>query len=187
MSDVTEILHRLQAGEPSAGDELLEVIYDELRRQARATMARERQGDTLQGTALVHEVYLRLFQNIRDTEWQSRAHFFGAVAEVMRRILVERARAKLTQKRGGEIHKEHLDFAEIEAPTGSDQVLAIHEALDKLAAITSEAAQLVKLRFFVGYTIAEAAELMSISPRQANRLWAYAKAWLSTELKQEVE
>lgn len=187
MNEVTEILNRLQAGEPSAGDELLAIIYDELRRQAHMRMAHEKQGHTLQGTALVHEVYLRLFENVQDTKWQSRAHFFGAVAEVMRRILVERARAKLTQKRGGGIKNEAIDITEIEAPTGSEQVLAINEALEKLATTAPEAVQLVKLRFFVGYTIPEAAELMSISPRQANRLWAYAKAWLSAELKQDVQ
>lgn len=187
MSDVTNILRRLEAGEPSAGDELLDVVYDELRRQARSCMAREQPGHTLQGTALVHEVYLRLFENISTTKWQSRAHFFGAVAEVMRRVLVDRARSKLTQKRGGMMNNVQVDFANIAAPTGTEQVLAISEALDKLATTAPAAAELVKLRFFVGYTIAEAAELMSISPRKADRLWVYAKAWLSMELKKDVQ
>ncbi len=118
---------------PSAGDELLEVVYDELRRQARKRMASERQGNTLQGTALVHEVYLRLFEDAQATEWQSRAHFFGAVGEAMRRILVERARAKLAQKRGGGIAAHHVDFAAIGSPSGSEQIVAVHEALDVLA------------------------------------------------------
>lgn len=186
MGDVTDILHRMQSGDVAAGDELLEVIYDELRRQARKRMTLEKQGNTLQGTALVHEVYLRLFERPPSARWESRAHFFGAVAEAMRRILVDRARAKLTQKRRGVNEVLPDDFSVIQAPAASERILAVHDALDKLAETAPDVAELVKLRFFVGYTIAEVAELMSISPRQANRLWAYGKAWLSTELRQDI-
>lgn len=186
MGDVTDILHRMQAGDAAAGDELLEVIYDELRWQARKRMAFEKQGNTLQGTALVHEVYLRLFERPKSTQWESRAHFFGAVAEVMRRILVDRARAKLTQKRRSTNEGLDDDFSVIQTPAASARILAVHDTLDKLAATAPDVAELVKLRFFVGYTIVEVAEIMAISPRQANRLWAYGKAWLSTELRDDI-
>ena len=179
MSDVTRILDAIQQGDPRAGDELLPLIYAELRRLAAAKMAREQPGHTLQATALVHEAWLRL----GDGGFANRAHFFAAASEAMRRILVERARRKHREKRGG--GAEHVDVAELEiaAPVGNEEEsLAVHEALDRLAAHDARKAEVVKLRYFVGCSFEETAEVLSISVPTAKREWAYARAWLHQEI-----
>ena len=173
--EVTRILHAVQAGGAGAGDALMEVVYEELRRIARAKMQVEPPGQTLQATALVHEAWLRL----GDGEFNNRAHFFAAAAEAMRRILVERARRKSRVKHGA--GAEHCDFdgAEIAAPLANgDELLAVHEALDQLALHDGRKAALVKLRYFAGLSFDEAAEALGISVPTAKRDWAYARAWL---------
>jgi len=182
MSAVTHLVERVHAGDPQAASQLLPLVYDELRRLAAAKMARESSGQTLQATALVHEAYLRLVGN-QNRRWNGRTHFFSAAAESMRRILVERARRKQCAKRGA--GAEHVDVAEIEiAPpiSNNDELLAVHEALDRLAAHDARKADLVKLRYFVGVTFDEAAELLGISVPTAHRDWAYARAWLHQEI-----
>jgi RNA polymerase sigma factor (TIGR02999 family) len=179
MSDVTRLLEAIQHGDARAGENLLPLVYAELRQLARAKMARELPGHTLQATALVHEAWLRL----GDARFESRAHFFGAAAEAMRRILVERARRKSRAKRGG--GAEHLDVDDIEIamPTpDEDDLLAVHEALDKLAALDPRKAELVKLRYFAGLSFDEVAEVLGISVPTANRDWAYARAWLHQQI-----
>jgi RNA polymerase sigma factor (TIGR02999 family) len=179
MSEITSILRALEIGTPGAGDELLSLIYAELRRLAAAKMAREQPGHTLQPTALVHEAWLRLGDGV----FANRAHFFAAAAEAMRRILVERARRKFREKRGGGAEHIHLDEVELAAPEGNEEeALAIHEALDRLAAKDSRKAELVKLRYFVGFSFEEAAEALGISVPTAKRDWAYARAWLHEEI-----
>ena len=183
-NDVTLLLSAMQGGSPEAAGELLPLIYNELRRLATAKMAREQPGQTLQPTALVHEAWLRLVDENGQAHFQNRAHFFGAAAEAMRRILVEAARRKNAARRGG--GKEHLDVAEIEiaAPTkDDDELLAVHEALDRLAAESPERAELVKLRYFAGLQIEEAAAAMGISERTAKRYWTFARAWLFDEIQ----
>lgn len=173
--DLTLLLGAIQRGEPDAPGALLAKVYAELRQLARAKMAREQPGHTLQPTALVHEAWLRL----GDQSFENRAHFFGAAAEAMRRILIDRARRKLTEKRGA--NAEHIDADEIEigAPIEKDgELLAVHEALDALATHDPRKAELVKLRYFAGLTIEEAAEILGISMPAAKRDWAYARAWL---------
>ncbi len=179
MSDVTRLLAALQHGDARAGEELLPLVDAELRQFARAKMARKQPGHTLQPTALVHEAWLRLKcgDAAGAQSFENRAHFFGAAAEAMRRILIERARRKLAAKHGG---AEHVDADEIEiaAPSRDDELLAVHEALDALAAHDARKAELVKLRYFAGLTIDEAAGLLGISAPTAKRDWAYARAWL---------
>lgn len=182
MGEVTLILEKLQSGQSTDDSALLPRIYDELRKLADRQLAGEKPGQTLQSTALVHEVYLRLVDVERAQHWNSRGHFFAAAAEAMRRILVECARAKLRMKRGGDRQRKHIDANEISAPTVCDEILAVHEALTKLDATNPLAAQLVKLRFFVGYTNLEAANALAISPRKASQVWSYARAWLKAEL-----
>ncbi len=175
MSDATRLLDAIQHGDARAGDELLEQVYAELRQLARAKMAREQPGHTLQPTALVHEAWMRL----GDQPFENRAHFFAAAAEAMRRILIERARRKLSVKHGANV--EHIDATDIEiaAPIEKhDELLAVHEALDALAVHDSRKAELVKLRYFVGLSIEEAAEVLNISAPTAKRDWTYAKVWL---------
>jgi RNA polymerase sigma factor (TIGR02999 family) len=182
MSEITRILLAVQRGDTGAADELLTLIYDELRRLASAKMARERPGQTLQPTALVHEAWLRL----GDGAFGNRAQFFAAAAEAMRRILVERARRKHRHKRGGGC--EHVDVAELEiaAPEGdAEESLAVHEALDKLALQDSRKAEVVKLRYFVGFSFEETAEVLNVSVITAKREWAYARAWLHQEIAGE--
>lgn len=174
----------MQGGSPEAAGELLPLIYNELRRLASAKMAREQPGQTLQPTALVHEAWLRLVDENGQAHFQNRAHFFGAAAEAMRRILVEAARRKNAVRRGG--RQEHLDVDEIEiaAPTkDDDELLAVHEALDRLALESPERAELVKLRYFAGLQIEEAAAAMGISERTAKRYWTFARAWLFDEIQ----
>ena len=181
-SPVTLALRRIEAGEKQAAAELLPLVYDELKRLAAGRLAYERDGHTLAPTALVHEAYLRLAGPGDTAKWQGRRHFFGAAAEAMRRILVDHARSRGAQKRGGAAVRELLaDRADSRADDG--QALEIDEALSKLAEADAEAAELVKLRFFAGLSHAEAAATLGISPRGADRLWAYARAWLHDALK----
>lgn len=179
MSDVTHILEAIQKGNAKAAEELLPLIYAELRRLAAAKMAREQPGHTLQATALVHEAWLRLGNGV----FANRSHFFAAASEAMRRILVERARRKHREKRGG--GAEHVDVAELEiaAPPGNEEEsLAVHEALDRLAAHDPRKAEVVKLRYFVGFSFEETAEVLGVSVITAKREWAYARAWLHQEI-----
>jgi RNA polymerase sigma factor (TIGR02999 family) len=177
MSDVTQILDAIQQGDPKAAGELLPLVYEELRRLAAAKMARESPGQTLQPTALVHEAWLRL-GGAEGQPWQSRAHFFGAAAEAMRRILIDNARRKRALRHGG--GQARLDVAELEiaAPQDEESLLALDEALGKLAALDAPKAELVKLRYFAGLTIEESARALGISEPTAKRWWAYARAWL---------
>src|SRR5437868_3574881 len=178
MSEVTRILDALEHGEPQAAEQLLPLVYDELRRLAAAKMAQEKPGQTLDATALVHEAYLRLTDVDGSPSWKSRSHFFAAAAEAMRRILVDRARRKSSQKRGGASLRVDIDQADLATAEQSEEILAVDEALDGLAAADPQAAQLVKLRYFAGMSIPEAAQVLDIAPRSADRLWSYARAWL---------
>lgn len=183
MSDVTRMLEAIDHGDPEAARRLLPLVYDELRRLAAHRLANERPGQTLQPTALVHEAYLRLVGKEDGPRWDGRGHFFAAAAEAMRRILVENARRKHRLKRGGD--RQRLDMEKIEAaatgPDG-DQMLAINDALDQLAAEDAAKAELVKLRFFAGLSIEEAAACLGVSRATADRHWAYARAWLFDRL-----
>ena len=214
MSDVTRILSQVERGDPQAADQLLPLVYDELRKLAAARLAQEKPGQTLQATALVHEAYLRLVTPKAATSgrgpqeaaehldtlddphsptadlrpatsgrWDSRAHFFAAAAEAMRRILVQKARYKARVKHGGNLQRCELDAVEIIAPATPEEALALDEALARLESVDRSAAELVKLRYFAGMTIPEAADALAISPRKANQLWAYARAWLLAELR----
>jgi RNA polymerase sigma factor (TIGR02999 family) len=179
-SDVTQLLAAAERGDFDAADRLLPVVYDELRRLAGQKLAGERAGHTLQATALVHEAYIRLLGN--DQSWEGRRHFFGAAAEAMRRILVESARRKQSQKRGGGVARADVELTDIPATEPDVDVLALNEALEKLAQQDAAAAEIVKLRYFAGLSIPEAAEVLNVSPRSADRLWAYARAWLHREV-----
>jgi len=183
MSDVTRLLEAAAAGDPRAGEQLLPLVYDELRRLAAQKLAHERPGQTLQATALVHEAYLRLVSGGNEEDWTGRAHFFAAAARAMRRILVDNARRKKAEKHGGGRARQELD-AEI-LPVGEvrEDLVALDEALDKFAAVNPQAAELVQLRYFAGLTLSEAAEALNMSPRSAGRLWAYARAWLRREVE----
>jgi RNA polymerase sigma factor (TIGR02999 family) len=179
MSDVTRILQSIQHGYPKAADELLLLVYGELRELAAQKMAREKPGQTLQATALVHEAWIRLGDGV----FANRAHFFGAASEAMRRILVERARRKHRDKRGGGTEHVNVDELEIAAPHGNEEEsLAVDEALDRLAAHDARKAEVVKLRYFVGFSFEETAEALGISVPTAKRDWAYARAWLHQEI-----
>jgi RNA polymerase sigma factor (TIGR02999 family) len=182
MNDVTQILHALGHGDANAADELLHLIYRELRQMAAVKMAQEKPGQTLEPTALVHEAWLRLGGNDQQT-WQNRAHFFSAAAEAMRRILIERARQKRTAKEGGDCQRLRLPESRLVAPAEDDDLLAVHAALDKLTVHDRDKAELVKLRYFAGMTIAEAAQVLGISERTAKRHWTYARAWLYREIR----
>lgn len=175
MSDFTELLSRAQQGDSTAAENLLPLVYDELRRLAAAKMAREAPGQTLQPTALVHEAWLRLGAD-QQPHWKNRAHFFRAAAEAMRRILVDRSRARSTQKRSAEL--EPLDESRLEPTAPSEEILAVDEALELLAREDSNAAEVVKLRYFVGLTVPQIAELMGVSPSTVDRNWSYARTWL---------
>lgn len=183
MSGITHILGRLEQGDAEAAEDLLPLVYDELRRLAASKMANEAPGHTLQPTALVHEAWLRLGGD-EVPSFQNRAHFFGAAAEAMRRILIERARRRLAAKRGGGTAPVELDAIEIPSPVADDdQLLAVNEALEKLAALDPRKAELVKLRYFVGMSFDEAAAVLGIAVPTAKQWWAYARAWLSVELR----
>jgi RNA polymerase sigma factor (TIGR02999 family) len=182
MNDVTTILNALEQGDRQAADRLLPLVYDELRRLAAARLAQEEPGHTLQPTALVHEAYLRLVGGDESRRWQGAAHFFAAAAEAMRRILIDAARRRRRLKRGGALARLSLESCEPAAPEPAEQVLAVDAALEKLAAVEPEVAQLVRLRYFAGLTVAEAARTLDISPRTADVWWAYARAWFQVEL-----
>jgi len=186
MSDVTRILSQIESGDPSAAEQLLPLVYDELRKLAAIRLAQEKPGQTLQATALVHDAYLRLV-NVKETQhWNSRGHFFGAAAEAMRRIVVEQARHRGRLKRGGRRQRMDLDSAcSIEEPPPSLDILALDEALTKLAATEPVKADLVKLRFFAGLTMAQAADALGVSLATAERYWTFAKAWLHSELAED--
>jgi RNA polymerase sigma factor (TIGR02999 family) len=181
MADVTQILSRIGSGDPSACEQLLPLVYDELRKLAARRLAQEKPGQTLQATALVHEAYLRLVGD-GHPQWDGRGHFFAAAAEAMRRILVEQARRKDRIKRGGDFVRQALDDVPFATQHKLDEILAVDEALKKLESQNSSAAQLVKLRYFVGMTIPETAQALGVSPRKADQLWAYARAWLLAEM-----
>jgi RNA polymerase sigma factor (TIGR02999 family) len=178
MAEVTQILSRIEHGDASAAEQLLPLVYDELRKLAAARLANEKPGQTLQATALVHDAYIRLVDVDKAQQWDSRGHFFAAAAEAMRRILVDSALRKKSLKRGGD--RKRLDIADVEpaVPPPKEDLLALNEALNKLADIQPQTAELVKLRYFAGLTNKQAAELLGISPRKADSLWAYAKVWL---------
>ena len=185
MSDVTQILDRVQRGDPLAVGELLPLVYQELRRIAAHKMAGESSGHTLQPTALVHEAWLRLVGTDEPAQFQNRGHFFGAAAEAMRRILIDRARSKRALRHGGGQQRLDIQDLEIAIEVADDDLLDVNEALDKLAAHDKEAADLVKLRYFVGMTIEEAAQALGIGEATAYRYWAYARAWLFKEIKMQ--
>jgi len=182
--DVTRVLERAQDGDPNAAAELLPLVYNELRRLAAAKMARERPDQTLQPTALVHEAWLQLGGD-KQPGWKNRAHFFGAAAEAMRRILVDRAREKQALKRGGNPQRVDIDALELPSPMPDDQLLALDEALDRLVTVDVRAAEMVKLCFFVGLTQEEAARELGISLSTAERIWGFARAWLLREVRKE--
>lgn len=182
MKDVTRILNAIRDGDAKAGEELLPLVYDELRRLAAYKMAGEAAGHTLQATALVHEAWLRL-SGPQQQSWENRAHFFGAAAEAMRRILVEHARRKQSLKRGGGALREELEESDLILTAPPDELLAVHEALDKLAQEDPAAAELVKLRYFVGMTMEEAATALGLAKRTAENLWTYARVWLHREIR----
>ena len=187
MSDVTQILHAIAEGDPSAASQLLPLVYDELRKLAGHRLAHQSPGQTLQPTALVHEAYLRLVGDPQESNWESRGHFFAAAAEAMRRILVENARRKGRRKRGGGLKRLDLDAAEpVAVPEVREDLLALDEALTKLASAEPQAAQLVQLRYFAGLSIPEAARALGVSSRTADRLWAFARAWLLREIGGDV-
>jgi RNA polymerase sigma factor (TIGR02999 family) len=185
MTDVTRILSTIDQGDPRAAEELLPLVYDELRRLAAQRLAQEKPGQTLQATALVHEAYLRLVGPDEDQRWDGRGHFFAAAAEAMRRILVEQARRKKALRRGGRAVGQALrEDDRVSAPV-SDEVLDLDEALRKFESVDRQAAQVVKLRIFAGMTIEESAQALGVSTRTADRSWAYARAWLSRELGED--
>jgi RNA polymerase sigma factor (TIGR02999 family) len=178
VNDVTRILLAIEQGDSFAADQLLPLVYDELRKLAAAKLAREKPGQTLDATALVHEAYLRLVGAAADRHWEGRRHFFVAAAEAMRRILIESARRKATRKHGGGQVRVDFDADQLAGAPPSEDLLALDEALSKFAGVDATAAELVKLRYFGGLSLPEAAEALGLAPRSADRLWAYARAWL---------
>ena len=184
MSDVTRILSAIEQGDPQAAEQLLPLVYDELRKLAAQRLMDEKPGQTLQATALVHEAYLRLVGVQIEQRWDGRGHFFAAAAEAMRRILLNRARDKKRAKRGGERRRVDLDQIEIALDTSDDQLIELDEALTQLAVEDPDAARLVNLRFFAGLTLKDAAASLGLALRTAERQWAYARAWLYARLRQ---
>jgi RNA polymerase sigma factor (TIGR02999 family) len=188
MSEVSRILSAIEQGDPHAAEQLLPLVYDELRRLAAQKLAREAPGQTLDATALVHEAYLRLVaspsheRGEQEQPWDNRGHFFAAAAEAMRRILVEKARRKRSRKHGGDRGRRERDPSALAAPEASEDLLVLDEALTRLAAAEPQVAELVKLRYFAGLTIPQAAHHLGISPRTADAWWAYAKAWFQAAL-----
>ena len=185
MSELTQILKSASEGDPKAANELLPLVYESLRKLAGAKMANEKPGHTLQPTALVHEAYVRLLGN-EAIEWESRAQFFAAAAEAMRRILIDRARKKFAVKRGEGVGHVSIDEIDIAANAEDPAILLVDEALEKLERHEPECAQLVKLRFFAGLSAKEAAETLGMSERSAGRAWAYARSWLYDEMRREL-
>jgi RNA polymerase sigma factor (TIGR02999 family) len=187
MSAVTRILAAIEQGDPHAAEQLLPLVYDELRKLAAQRLAQEKPGQTLQGTALVHEAYVRLVDVDEAQHWNSRGHFFAAAAEAMRRILVERARRKGRIRHGGGRRRVDLLDAEVAGPADDEQVLLLDEALTRLAAARQQAAELVKLRFFAGLTFEQIAPLLELSTRSTRRLWVFARAWLRRDMERSNE
>lgn len=185
--DVTLILSRIEQGEPQAAEQLLPLVYEELRRLAAAKMAQETPGQTLQATALVHEAYIRLVDVEKVQHWDSRGHFFAAAAEAMRRILINGVRDKKRVKRGGHLHRIDIDRVELTMSTPDDELLAVDEALEQLARENPQCADLAKLRFFAGLSTEEAGSALGIPARTARRHWAYARAWLFDALHHDAK
>lgn len=185
MSDVTRILQQIKSGAPAAADQLLPLVYEELRKLAAARMAQESPDHTLQATALVHEAYLRLVGT--EQGWDGQGHFFSAAAEAMRRILVEAARSRRTLRRGGDRQRHSLLEGDVAALPINDDLLDLHDALDRLAQVDQEAADVVKLRVFAGMTVDEAATALGSSPRAVKRNWSWARAWLARAMRNEKE
>jgi RNA polymerase sigma factor (TIGR02999 family) len=182
VNEITRILNAIQTGDAKGAEELLPLVYQELRKLAAHKMANEAPGHTLQATALVHEAWLRLVGSNQQS-WENRAHFFGAAAEAMRRILVDHARRKQSQKRGGGAGCDELDESALILAAPADELLAVHEALDALSLEDPSAAELVKLRYFVGMTMEEAATALGLAPRTTERLWTYARVWLRRQIR----
>jgi len=182
--DVTRILNAAEQGDPKAAEQLLPLVYEELRRLAAHRMANEAAGHTLQPTALVHEAWLRLVGGDEQKKFANRAHFFAAAAEAMRRILIDRARRKGSGKRGGNWERIDLDKVDVAVEADDDTLLLVNEALEKLAREDANAAEIAKLRFFGGLTLEEAAQVMGVTERTANRYWAFARVWLFQEMRQ---
>ncbi len=185
MNDVTRVLSAIENGDPAASEKLLPLVYDELRRLAASRMSRESPGQTLDATALVHEAYVRLVDAENAQQWNSRGHFFGAAAEAMRRILVERARHRRSLKSGGDRQRVPIDDIQIAAPEAGVDLLALDEVLEKLAKHDPRKAELVKLRFFAGLTTEQAAEALGISTSTADNDWTYARCWLRLEMEKD--
>ena len=185
MSDMTRILTAMERGDAQAAEQLLPIVYAELRQLATQKMAQEKPGQTLEATALVHEAYMRLVDGNDAQVWKSRGHFFAAAAEAMRRILVENARRRRSAKRGGGRARQELNESNLAMPERSEDVLAIDEALAKLALTDPQSAELIKLRFFAGLPMKQAAQILGISERNAHYVWAYARAWLRRELRDD--
>jgi RNA polymerase sigma factor (TIGR02999 family) len=183
MTDLTRLLSAIEQGDPHAADQLLPLVYDELRQLAAQRLAQEKPGQTLEATALVHEAYLRLVGVDRVQHWDSRGHFFAAAAEAMRRILIDQARHKKSQRQGGGRKRQPLEQLEIAAPEPAVDLLALDEALERFGQLDRLKADLVKLRYFAGLTLPQAAEVLGISATTADRFWAYARAWLHAELQ----
>ena len=186
MRDVTHILSKIESGDQQASEELLPLVYDELRKLAAAKLAQEQPGQTLQATALVHDAYIRLLDVEKAQHWNSRGHFFSAVAEAMRRILIETARRKASLKGGGGFHRISIDDNELPRSGQADDLLALNEALKKLEQLSPRKAQVVKLRYFAGLTIPEAAKALGIAPSTAIADWSYAKGWLKLEISKNL-
>jgi RNA polymerase sigma factor (TIGR02999 family) len=186
MKEATKILSQIEHGEPVAAEQLLLLLYSELRELAAAKLAHEKPGQTLQPTALVHEAYLRLVDVDNQQRWDSRGHFFAAAAEAMRRILIENARRRQRQKHGGEFERVELNESALGGSIPDERLLTIDESLERLAAEDRQAAELVKLRFFAGFSISEAAEILGVSRSNAYAQWAYARAWLQCDLNDAV-
>ena len=187
MSEVTRILSAIEQGDPHAAEQLLPLVYEELRKLAAQKLVQEAPGQTLQATALVHEAYLRLVDAAKTQHWDGRAHFFGAAAEAMRRLLIDNARRKQADKHGGGWQRHDLLEAELAIDSTGDELFAVDEALSQLATQQPVIARLVELRFFAGLTLPEAAKCLGISERTAHRHWAYARAWLRRELDRSGE
>ncbi len=183
MADVTQILSQIEAGDPKAAEQLLPLVYDELRHLASVRLAQEKPGQTLQATALVHDAYLRLVGREQSQHWNSRGHFFGAAAEAMRRILIDRARGKKRLKHGGRLRRVDLNSIELAFDTPSEELLALDDVLEQFSVEYPEYAKLVKLRFFAGLTLGDAATALGMSRRTADRNWDFARAWLFKKMR----
>ena len=184
MPDVTRILSQIESGNPSAAEQLLPLVYEELRSLAAQRLSHEKPGQTLQATALVHDAYLRLVNTHEAQQWNSRGHFFAAAAEAMRRILVERARRKKRSRHGSGRRRVDLDTQLCVSGEPDDSLVALDDALERLAKEDPQSAELVKLRYFAGLTIPQTAEILGVSPRKANLMWSFARAWLRREVEQ---